>query len=201
VAERVEFWRCSDRLDMDGAGHGVGVDELPACLSFRIGKRATRSDHSAAVADVVSDTGVAANTYSSRRLLVRAVGEAAALAATLLGVDLGRRTEADRFLTLAQDAAKENEDSDLAAVVLACRAFVTSFDGGSPTVAAEFADAAVEVASRDLTSMTTRGWVAAVSSEHFAVVGDERRSLSRLDEARAALSEPVSSRNEISCLL
>lgn len=140
---------------------------------------------------LILSLGPASQPAHSCRLLVRAVGEVAALAAVLQGVDLGRGTEAERFLALAQDAAKENEDSDLAAVVLACRAFLTSFNGGSPTVAADFADAAVQVASCDTTSTTTRGWVAAVSSEHFAVVGAERRSLRRLDEARIALSEPV----------
>jgi hypothetical protein len=40
---------------------------------------------------------------------------------------------------LAPEVARENNDPDLAAYLLACRSFLTSFSGGSPAVAAEAA--------------------------------------------------------------
>jgi len=69
-----------------------------------------------------------------------------------------------------------------------CQAFLTSFSGGSPTVAADFAEAAVNVSIDGWASSTTRGWVAAVSSEQLAVLGEERQSRTRLDAAREAVA-------------
>jgi hypothetical protein len=111
-----------------------------------------------------------------RGVLVRSVGESAVLIAALLGTDQARYAHALPYLALAQDAAHENKDSDLTAVALACRAFLTSFSGGSPKEAADLAEAAVHTSANGA-SPTTRGWVAAVSSEQFAILGDERCSL------------------------
>ncbi|MGH3907634.1 MAG: hypothetical protein ACRDTE_26165 [Pseudonocardiaceae bacterium] len=124
-----------------------------------------------------------------RHVLLRSAGEAAILTAALLGTDLARCSDALPYLALAQDVARKNRDPDLAAVVLACRAFLTGFSGGSPVRAADFAEAAVNVSIDDGASPTTRGWVAAVSSEQLAVLGDERQSRVRLDTARSALAE------------
>ncbi|MGH3913614.1 MAG: helix-turn-helix domain-containing protein [Pseudonocardiaceae bacterium] len=123
-----------------------------------------------------------------RRVLLRSVGESAFLTAVLLFADLARYSDALPYLTLAQNAARENHDPDLTAVLLAGRAFFTSFSGDSPAVAADLAEAAVNVSIDDGASPTTQGWVAAVSSEQLAVLGDERGSRTRLDVARAAVA-------------
>jgi tetratricopeptide (TPR) repeat protein len=123
-----------------------------------------------------------------RHLLLRAVGESATLTAVLLFADLGRYSESLPYLALAQDVARQNDDPDLAAVLLAGRAFLTSFSGGSPAVAADFAEAAVSASIDGKASPTTRGWVAAVSSEQLAVLGNERGSRARLDTARDAVA-------------
>jgi transcriptional regulator with XRE-family HTH domain len=123
-----------------------------------------------------------------RRLLLRSLGESAVLTAVLLFADLARCSDALPYLTLAQDAARENGDPDLTAALLAGRAFLTSFSGGSPAAATDFAEAAVNVSIDDGASPTTRGWVAAVSSEQLAVLGEERQSRTRLDAARDAVA-------------
>lgn len=127
-----------------------------------------------------------------RHLLLRSAGESAVLTAALIGTDQARYSDALPYLALTQKAARENNDPDLTAVVLACRAFLTSFSGGNPVIAADFAEAAVNASIDGTTSPTTRGWVAAVYSEQLAVLGDERRSRAQLDIARDALigSEP-----------
>lgn len=106
----------------------------------------------------------------------------------LLFADLGRYSDALPHLALAQDVARESDDPDLAAVLLACRAFLASFSGGSPAMAADFAEAAVSASIDGQASPTTRGWVAAVCSEQLAVLGDERGSRTRLDTARDAVT-------------
>ncbi len=123
-----------------------------------------------------------------RHVLLRAVGESANLTAVLLFTDLARYSDALPYLTLAQDAARENNDPDLAAYLLAGRAFLTSLSGGSPAVAADFAEAAVSASIDGRACPTTRGCVAAVSSEMLAVLGDERGSRTRLDTARDAVA-------------
>ncbi len=129
-----------------------------------------------------------------RRVLLRALGESATLTAVLLLADLARYSEALPYLTLAQDVARDNDDPDLAAVLLAGRAFLTSFSGGSAVTAADLAEAAVSVSIDGRASPTTRGWVAAVSSERLAVLGDERGSRTRLETAHdvVARHEPGS---------
>ncbi len=105
----------------------------------------------------------------------------------LLHTDLARYSDALPYLAWAQDAARENNDPDLAAHVLACRSFLTSFSGGSPAVAADFAEAAVTASVDGRVSPTTRGCVAAISSRQFAVLGDEREVARVRRLAQAAL--------------
>lgn len=85
---------------------------------------------------------------------------------------------------------RENHDPDLAAYVLAGRAFLTQFSGGSPAMAADFAEAAVSASIDGRASPTTCGSVAAISSRQLAVLGDERGSRTRLDMARDAVAAP-----------
>lgn len=123
-----------------------------------------------------------------RRELLRAVGQSATTSAMLLYSDLERYAEALPYLDVAQDAARENDDPDLAALVLVCRAYLTQFSGGSPALAAEFADAGVSVSINGAARPTTRGLAAAISSRQLAVLGDERGSRTRLDIAREAMA-------------
>ncbi len=123
-----------------------------------------------------------------RHVLLRAVGESANLTAVLLSTDLARYCDALPYLALAQDAARENNDPDLAAYLLAGRAFLTSLSGGSPAVAADLAEAAVSASIDGRACPTTRGCVAAASSEMLAILGDERGSRTRLDTARDAVA-------------
>lgn len=58
-----------------------------------------------------------------RHLLLRAAGESTILTAVLLFADLGRYSDALPYLTRAQDIARQNDDPDLAAALLAGRAF------------------------------------------------------------------------------
>lgn len=123
-----------------------------------------------------------------RHSLLRALGESATLTAVLLLADLACYSDALPYLAMAHDAARENDDPDLTAVHLACRAFLTSFSGGSLAVAADFAEAAVTASIDGAASPITRRWVAAVSSEQLAALGDERGSRTRLDTARDAVA-------------
>jgi hypothetical protein len=61
--------------------------------------------------------------------LLRAVGISATWTASVLYNDLERYAEALPYLDLAQDAARENDDPDLAVLVLVCRAFLTNLSG------------------------------------------------------------------------
>src|SRR5262249_17895514 len=123
-----------------------------------------------------------------RHVLLRAAAESAILTAILLFADLARYSDALPYLNLAQDVARDNDDPDLAAVLLAGPAFLTSFSGGTPAMAAELAEAAVNKSIDSHAGPTTRGWVAAVSSEQLAVLGDESGSRRRLDTARDAVT-------------
>ncbi|MBV9141586.1 MAG: hypothetical protein JO115_11825 [Pseudonocardiales bacterium] len=123
-----------------------------------------------------------------RRELLRAAGQSATTSAMLLYSDLDRYSEALPYLDLAHDASQENDDPDLAALVLVCRAYLTQFSGGSPALAAEFADAGVSVSIDGAARPTTRGLAAAISSRQLAVLGDERGSRTRLDAAREAMA-------------
>lgn len=179
-----------------GAGNAVTVEMARDLLAVSAHyRRAYRAMPAAALlaashahTSLILSLQPAWQPQSVRRVLLRSVGESATLAAVLLFADLARYSDALQDLALAQDAARENDDSDLAAVLLASRAFLTSFSGGSPAMAAEFAEAAVSKSIDGQTSPTTRGWVAAVSSEQLAVLGDERGSRTRLDTARDAIA-------------
>lgn len=122
-----------------------------------------------------------------RQTLVRALGESAVLIAALLSTDLGRHSTAVPYLDLSQRAARDEHNHDLLAVVLACRAFLASFRGDSPRLAADLADGAVS-AAREGATPKTLAWVSAVSSEHYASFGDVPGSQRRLDGARRALA-------------
>jgi transcriptional regulator with XRE-family HTH domain len=179
----------------DGAGWAVTLEAARELLAVaRYYRRAYCAMPTAALLEasrahlsLVLSLQPAWQTPPVRRLLIRSVGESAILTAALLFTDHVHYAAALPYLALAQDAARENGDPDLTAVILACRAFLVSFSGGNPTTAADFADAAVD-ASIDGASPTTRGWVAAVSSEHFAILGDERQSRVRLDAALDAVN-------------
>jgi DNA-binding XRE family transcriptional regulator len=127
------------------------------------------------------------------QLLVTA-GEMAAVSATVLGLDLGRWSDAGPYLDLAHHAAREATHPELEAVVLACRAFHAAYGLNDKQLGLHFAEAAV-TASRQGACNTTCGWVAAVASERHADIGNKTASHRRLDLARSALSAPPDERS------
>ncbi|MGH3942575.1 MAG: helix-turn-helix domain-containing protein [Pseudonocardiaceae bacterium] len=168
----------------DGTGRAVTAETARELLvvsanyrsAYRAMPAAALGEVSRAHLSLILTLQPAWQTPPVRKVLLRSVGESAVLTAVLFLADLARYSDALPYLDLAQDTARENSDPDLTAVVLACRAFLTSFSGGSPGLAAEFAEAAVTASIDGGAGTTTRGWVAAVASEQLAVLGDERRS-------------------------
>ena len=121
-------------------------------------------------------------------------GEMAALAATILGLNLDRWPEVGPYLEISYRAAREAGDPELETVVLGCQAFRAAYGERDKRLGAEFADAAI-TAGRRGASRITRGWVSAVASERYAEIGDERLSRRRLDHSRAVLEKPDDGRH------
>lgn len=127
-----------------------------------------------------------------RTHLLTTVGEMAVLAGIILGLDLGDWRNCAPYLHVAERAARESANTELQAVVLACHAFQAAYNAvGDLQLGLDYAESARAIAAQGA-SPITRGWVAAVSSERHADLGEVRTSLSLLDEARIALdAEPV----------
>ncbi|WP_280249199.1 helix-turn-helix domain-containing protein [Nocardia abscessus] len=124
---------------------------------------------------------------SIRTHLLTTVGEMAALAGIILGLDLGDWRNSAPYLHLAQHSARESGNPELQAVVMACHAFQAAYNTESDLqLGLDYAEAAQAVAAQGA-SPITRGWVAAVASERHADLGDSNASLSLLDQARIAL--------------
>jgi transcriptional regulator with XRE-family HTH domain len=123
-----------------------------------------------------------------RKQLLTTTGEMAALAMPLLGLDLGRWSEAGQYLEIAFRAAREAENIDLETVVWACRAFHASYGTADLETGRDFADEAIATGRNGATA-TTRGWAAAVASERYADLGDSAASLQRLGLARTELDD------------
>lgn len=122
-----------------------------------------------------------------RQRLLTTAGEMAALAAPVLGLNLGRWDEAGDYLEFAFGAAREVENRDLETIVWACRAFHAAYGMDDPQSGQDFADVAVATGN-DGASATTRAWAAAVASERHADLNDEATSLRLLEQARTDLS-------------
>lgn len=123
-----------------------------------------------------------------RKQLLTTAGEMAALAMPVLGLNLGRWTEAGEYLEIGFRAAREAENVDLESIIWACRAFHAAYGMGDLASARDFADEAIAMGQAGATAVT-RAWAAAVSSERYADLGDTATSLQRLDQARVELSQ------------
>lgn len=124
-----------------------------------------------------------------RNSLLAHMAEMAALAAVLLSLDLGDQEQADAYMDLGYQLAKEISSSELTALVLGGRAFRTSY-GGDPDGGLDYALAAVDAAERGA-SKRMRAWTNAVASEMYSSTGDDHGFRSSLEEARTLLSGPM----------
>ncbi|MCZ4120214.1 hypothetical protein [Streptomyces sp. H39-S7] len=124
-----------------------------------------------------------------RSSLLTHMAEMAALAAVLLSLDLGDQEQADAYMDLGYQIAKEIGSPELAALILGGRAFRTSY-GGDPDGGLDYALAAVDTAERGA-SKRMRAWTNAVASEMYSTTGDDHGFRSSLEESRTLLSGPM----------
>ncbi|WP_329364766.1 helix-turn-helix domain-containing protein [Streptomyces sp. NBC_00669] len=121
-----------------------------------------------------------------RNSLLAHMVEMASLAAVLLSLDLGDQEQADAYMDLGFRIAKEIGSAELSALILAGRAFGTSY-GGDPEGGLDYALAAVEAAKRGA-SVRMRAWTNAVASEMYSSTGDEYGFRSSMEASRTLLS-------------
>ncbi|MDR6318969.1 helix-turn-helix domain-containing protein [Actinoplanes couchii] len=124
-----------------------------------------------------------------RNSLLAHLAEMAALASALQSLDLGDPGQADAYMDLGYQVAKEIESSELAALILAGRAFRASFRGDSVD-GLDYALAAVDTAGRGA-SRRMRAWTNAVASEMYSGTGDMHGFRTCLEQARILLSGPM----------
>jgi transcriptional regulator with XRE-family HTH domain len=124
-----------------------------------------------------------------RSALLTTVGEMAALAGVLIGLDAAQSRAALSYLDLAWAAARAADDVELQAVTLGCRSFALAYGSGDHRDGLDCVDLARELAADGGVCPETRGWVAAVASERCASIGDLSGCCERLDESREALAE------------
>ncbi|MER5495002.1 hypothetical protein [Streptomyces sp. NPDC002490] len=124
-----------------------------------------------------------------RNSLLEHMAEMAALAAVLLSLDLGDQGQADAYMDLGYQIAKEIDSAELAALILGGRAFRTSY-GGDPDGGLDYALAAVAAAERGA-SQRMRAWTNAVASEMYSSTGDEQGFRASMEDARTLLSGPM----------
>jgi transcriptional regulator with XRE-family HTH domain len=121
-----------------------------------------------------------------RNSLLAHMAEMAALASALLSLDLGDPGQADAYMDLGYQIAKEIDSQELAALILAGRAFRATYTG-DPDGGLDYALAAVDTAERGA-STRMRAWTNAVASEMHACTGDHHGFRTCLEQARALLS-------------
>ena len=127
-----------------------------------------------------------------RMVLLRHVGEMAALAGAVQTLDLGDFEAADPLLSLAATAGKRIGDQELIAVAYGCRAFHAGYGGGREGVeeGLDWAQAAQDIAHAGASPRTV-AWVCAVASEMHASLKDDDAAFRALEEARRALQRPA----------
>lgn len=121
-----------------------------------------------------------------RNSLLAHMAEMASLAAVLLSLDLGDQEQADAYMDLGFQIAKEIGSAELSALILGGRAFGTSY-AGDPEGGLDYALAAVDAAERGA-SMRMRAWTNAVASEMYSSTGDEYGFRSSMEASRTLLS-------------
>jgi transcriptional regulator with XRE-family HTH domain len=124
-----------------------------------------------------------------RHSLLAHMAEMAALVSALLSLDLGDPGQADAYMDLGYQIAKEIGSPELAALILAGRAFRTSFSG-DPDEGLDYALAAVNTAERGA-SRRMRAWTNAVASEMYSGTGDINEFRACLEQSRILLSGPM----------
>jgi len=124
-----------------------------------------------------------------RNSLLAHMAEMAALAGALLSLDLGDPGQADAYMDLGYQIAKEIGSPELAALILAGRAFRTAY-GGDSEGGLDYALAAVDTAERGA-SRRMRAWTNAVASEMYSCTGDVHGFRCCLEQARILLSGPM----------
>jgi transcriptional regulator with XRE-family HTH domain len=121
-----------------------------------------------------------------RNSLLAHMAEMASLAAVLLSLDLGDQQQADAYMDLGFQIAKEIGSAELSALILGGRAFGTSY-AGDPEGGLDYALAAVDAADRGA-SVRMRAWTNAVASEMYSSTGDEYGFRSCMEASRTLLS-------------
>lgn len=133
---------------------------------------------------------VAASGRHQERV-VSLIGQAASLMAAMLMLDLGDFATAKRYLVVANRAARQSGDAELAAISFGCLAFHAAYSG-DPQGGLEYAQEGARVAAHGI-HPRTHGWVAAVASEMHATAdaGEESACRAALDQAAVQLSQPM----------
>jgi transcriptional regulator with XRE-family HTH domain len=121
-----------------------------------------------------------------RNSLLAHMAEMAALAATVLSLDLGDQEQADAYMDLSYHIAREIGSAELSALVLGGRAFRTSY-AGDPEGGLDYALAAVDAAERGA-SARMRAWTNAIASEMYSSTGDEYGFRASLERSRTLLA-------------
>ncbi|MGY1499703.1 helix-turn-helix domain-containing protein [Streptomyces sp. QTS52] len=124
-----------------------------------------------------------------RRALLVQLGQMTALAAVVSYLDLGNRLDGDMYLALADQVARTVSDPELSALLLAGRAFHTSY-AGDPEGGLDCALAAIDHAEAGA-SRRMCAWVYAVASEMHASTGDEVACRNAIETARYWLDGPL----------
>jgi hypothetical protein len=99
-------------------------------------------------------------------------------------------SESARYLAVAARAAQQSGDDELMAITLACRAFHSAYSG-DPADGLAFASEALSVADKGCIHPRSHGWVAAVTSEMHASLGEHPQCMRALDIAASHLGRPM----------
>jgi hypothetical protein len=138
--------------------------------------------------NLLGEMAPAAGSYSDA--IVSLIGQAASLAGVILMLDQREFAPARPYLAVAARAAQQCGDDELTAIVFACRAFHSAYSG-DPADGLAFARHALEVAGKSGIHPRTHGWVAAVTSEMHATLGETADCMRALDIATDLLAAPM----------
>lgn len=134
---------------------------------------------------LLGEMAPAAGRYGNA--VVSLIGQAACLAGVILMLDQRQFAPARPYLAVAARAAQQGGDDELMAITFACRAFHAAY-GGDPADGLAFARQALEVAGKSGIHPRTHGWVAAVTSEMHATLGEDADCMRTLDAAADLLA-------------
>jgi tetratricopeptide (TPR) repeat protein len=123
--------------------------------------------------------------------VVTTLGQMAALIGAMLTLDLADFAAGQCYLSVAARAAQQASNNELLAFTLGARAFHVAYSG-DPLAGRDYADSALSVASRGISSIM-HGWLSAVASEMHAMDKNELVCRRLLDDAGTHLAnaDPV----------